>query len=184
MTYCSTPHPHRVEGMATVKRFKVKIVKLYSARLDRGTIEMPNQDTLQNEPMSLFHLIKRGQRREKRTITKVQDQFSGTQTTTMGFVNVFISFLRQKFSPILADDECVKQMAVTAQTRLTEDWNEVLDKPITSDELQVAMQKGEGNKAPGRDGVGFEFFKATWGALKDDMLDLFNQMFATNNVLE
>jgi len=43
---------------------------------------------------------------------------------------------------------------------------------------------GEGNKEQGRDGIGSEFFKVTWGAMKDDMLDLFTRMFANNNVLE
>jgi mannosylglycoprotein endo-beta-mannosidase len=38
------------------------------------------------------------------------------------------------------------------------------------------MHKGDNKKAPGRDGVGFQFFKVTWGALKH-ILDLFTQMF-------
>jgi hypothetical protein len=48
--------------------------------------------------------------------------------------------------------------------------------------LKLAMHKGEGNKAPGRDGMGFEFLKATWNALKDDTLDLFTEIFANNNI--
>jgi hypothetical protein len=60
--------------------------------------------------MSLFHLIKRRQRRKQRTIVKVQDPVSSTQTTTTGTVNVFSSFLKQKFRLVLVDDECVRQM--------------------------------------------------------------------------
>jgi hypothetical protein len=40
-------------------------------------------------------------------------------------------------------------------------------------ELKVTMIKGKGKNAPGKDGIGFEFFKAKWGALKYDILDLF-----------
>ena len=124
-----------MEGVASVNRIKAKIVKLYSARLACGTIEIPNQDMLQNERMYLLHLIKRRQRWEQRTITKVQDPVSGTRTTTTGIVNVFSSFLRQKFMPILVDDECVRQMVEAGHLRLSENWKEALDKPITSDEL-------------------------------------------------
>ena len=46
------------------------------------------------------------------------------------------------------------------------------------------MHKGKGNKAPRREGIGLEFFKAAWGALKDDVLDLFTQMFTNNNISE
>ena len=60
--------------------------------------------------MSLFHLIKWRQRRKQRTIVKVQDPVSGTQTTTTGTVNVFSSFLRQKFRLVLVDNKCVRQM--------------------------------------------------------------------------
>ena len=68
------------------------------------------------------------------------------------------------------DDEWERKMAEAEQPRLSEDWKEALDKPVKSDELKVAMRKGEGNKAPEKDGRGFEFFTATWGTLKDDML--------------
>ena len=40
--------PHQVNEMATVNRIKAKNVKLYSARLARGTIEMQNQDGCQS----------------------------------------------------------------------------------------------------------------------------------------
>jgi hypothetical protein len=88
----------------------------------------------------LLHQIKRRQRREQRTITKVQDPVSGTQTTT-GIVNVLSSFLRQEFRPVLVYEQCVRQMVEADQLRLSEDWKEALDKPITSDELKVATQK-------------------------------------------
>jgi hypothetical protein len=68
-------------------------------------------------------------------------------------------------------------MAMAGRNRLAEGRKEVLDVPITLDELQRAVNKGEGNKAPGRDGMCLEFFKATQGDLKGEMVELFNQMF-------
>jgi hypothetical protein len=56
--------------------------------------------------------------------------------------------------------------------------------PLATEELQRAVNKGGGNKVPGGDGIGTDFFKATWGALKDDMLDLFTKMFLQRKVTE
>jgi hypothetical protein len=68
-------------------------------------------------------------------------------------------------------------MAKAGRHHLAEGWKEVLDMPITLDELQRAVNKWEGNKASGRDGMCLEFYKATRGALKGEMVELFNQMF-------
>jgi len=138
-------HPHPVEGMAAVSRIKAKFVKLYGDRIARGTIEMQNQDKLQEEKISLFHLIKLRQRWERRAFTHVHDPVSGMQTTTRGIVNTFSSYLRRKYGHLTVDDECVKQMTEAGYQRLSDDWKEALETPLTSEEL-----KGEGYKAPGR----------------------------------
>ena len=56
--------------------------------------------------------------------------------------------------------------------------------PITSEDLQDGVNKGGGNKAPGRDSIGIGVFKATWGALKGDLLGIFTQMFRERNISE
>jgi len=84
----------------------------------------------------------------------------------------------------MVDDECVKQMAEAGPQRLPDNWKGALDTPLTIDEIKIAMQKGEGNKAPGRNGIGFQSFTATWVALQGDMLDLLTQMFANGTVTE
>jgi len=53
-------------------------------------------------------------------------------------------------------------MAEAVHRLLSDEWKEALDMPLTSEELQRAVNKGGGNKAPGNDGIGLEFFKATW----------------------
>jgi hypothetical protein len=50
-------------------------------------------------------------------------------------------------------------MEEAGNRRLSGEWKETIDKRITSDELEAAVSRGGGNKAPGRDGIGLEFFK-------------------------
>jgi hypothetical protein len=103
---------------------------------------MQNQDTLQGERMSLFHFIERRKRRERRTIIHVQDPVGGTQKTTRGIVKTFSSYLRRKYAPLSINDECVRQMKKAGYQRLSNDWKEALDKPVTSEELKAAVHKG------------------------------------------
>jgi len=75
-------------------------------------------------------------------------------------------------------------MAEAGHRHLSKDWKERLDMPLTTDELHHAVTKGGGNKAPGRDEIGGDFFKVTWEALKEDMLELFSTMFFGRKVTE
>jgi hypothetical protein len=44
-----TPPPHQEEGIAAVNKVNAKIIRLYSARLARGNIELQSPDALQKE---------------------------------------------------------------------------------------------------------------------------------------
>ena len=62
-------------------------------------------------------------------------------------------------------DESIRQMAQAGLLRLSQDWRDTLDRPLTSEELKAVINKGDGNKAPGRDCIGHGMFKVTWDAL-------------------
>jgi len=50
--------------MAAVKRLKAKLIKLYSARLSRGTVELHTPERVEVGRISLYQLIKRRTRRD------------------------------------------------------------------------------------------------------------------------
>jgi hypothetical protein len=55
---------------------------------------------------------------------------------------------------------------------------------ITMEELHEAVKKGKPNKATGEDGISQEFFKIMWDTIKDELLEVINQMYVneiTNN---
>ena len=168
-----------------INRLKAKTVRLHRTRLVRHNIELQYPDALQEERSTLYHLIKRRQRRMQRTITAVDDPTSGITTTTpRGIITAFSTYLRLKYSPIQVDDESIQQLAEAGLPRLSENWRNALNGPLTLEELKAAIMKGDGNKAPGRDGIGYALFKANWDVVKDDWLDILSTMFARNNISE
>jgi len=56
--------------------------------------------------------------------------------------------------------------------------------PITAEDLQAVVHRGTGNKAPGHDGIGMEFFKKNWNKIKDDMIIILKQIYSTGNIRE
>ena len=53
---------------------------------------------------------------------------------------------KQKYGPIQANDECVRSMPEAGHRHLSDDSKETLDMPLTLEELQRAVNKGEGTR--------------------------------------
>ena len=52
-----------------------------------------------------------------------------------------------------------------------------LEQPITAEELYIALKSGVHNKAPGSDGISREFYIRLWDIIREDMLEIMNQMY-------
>ncbi|TWW61078.1 Transposon TX1 uncharacterized 149 kDa protein ORF 2 [Takifugu flavidus] len=63
--------------------------------------------------------------------------------------------------------------------RVSEETNSRLDRPLQLDELQAALLSMKGRKSPGVDGLTVEFFKAFWGIVAHDWLEVFNESVAS-----
>jgi hypothetical protein len=75
------------------------------------------------------------------------------------------------------DEECVKIMVEAGHRTLLEVMKEILDGPLTPQELRCAVDKRKKNKAPGRDGINNAYFQVKWEQMKDDLVKLFSEMF-------
>jgi hypothetical protein len=115
--------------MADVKKFKAKIVKLYSVRMEGTMVDVDHLAVFNNDRASIYHIIKQKKRREQRTISKILDKAGRTQTTEKGIVQVFQDFLRNTFEPIRVGKECVRRMVEAGRGRLTEIGRETVDRP-------------------------------------------------------
>jgi mannosylglycoprotein endo-beta-mannosidase len=68
-------------------------------------------------------------------------------------------------------------MINAVKSRNTNKYTEHLEKPITAEELLMAIRKGAPNKSPGVDGLGIEFYRTHWDTIGTDQLELMNHMF-------
>jgi exonuclease III len=92
------PEQHE-KRTAKINHLKAKVVNLFNTTGARGMIEMPPPDLYQDEQISLFHLIKRGTRREQRTVTQIMYPNGELQTSMKGILNTFSDCLLRKYAP-------------------------------------------------------------------------------------
>jgi hypothetical protein len=75
-------------------------------------------------------------------------------------------------------------MVNAGHLRVAERWGDIIDMPITAEEIKTVVHRGAGNKEPGHDGKGVEFFKKNCSTIKDIMTIMFNHMYSTGNIRE
>ena len=80
------------------------------------------------------------------------------------------------------DEECVAYMAEGGQRPLPTTWRDLLEQPISLEEVHIAVRKGGKNKASGISGIRLEFYKANRITIKDYIGATMNQMFIERKV--
>jgi hypothetical protein len=105
-----------------------------------GNIQPQDTDPLQTERTTLYQLVRHRRRSVQCTITSLHDPACGMPTTTTNdIVNVFNTSLRLKYSPLRVTDESIRKIADEGFSRLSEEWRDTLDGPLTSGELRTAL---------------------------------------------
>ena len=119
-----------------------------------------DQDKMEGDEPSLFHILKMVKRHETRAIRQVQDMQGNVVTSHQDVFNTFVAHLRQKYQPIAIDHSCVITLqGVIPQTCATK-YADKLEQPVTSEELHSALRTEARQKAPGTDDFSLEFYTA------------------------
>jgi len=75
------------------------------------------------------------------------------------------------------DKRIFQKLASCVKPRIPGDANTELDHPITMEEFLEAVKKWKRHKSPRPDGICHEFFKQMWDVVKNDTLDIVNNMY-------
>jgi hypothetical protein len=132
---------------------------------------------IDGEETSLYHLIKSSKRREARTIRRIQDPGGRITDDPNEIEHIFVTYLKEKYSPIDVADSCIAEMVNAIRPHTQPSYAAHLKQPIAAEELSTAIKSGGPNKSPGSDGIGREFFIKLWDTIRDDMLQVINHMY-------
>ncbi len=105
--------------------------------------------------------------KEKTTICAVKDLTGDTVYDPERINNTFRDFYESLYSPQInpSKDEIDQFLDNITLPKLTDNQAMALDSPLTSDELQEALNSMPNKKAPGPDGFPAEFYKEFWAIM-------------------
>ena len=161
-----------------LKYYKAKIIQLHSNQLQNLQAELRENSTVPDEKLSFYHVITRHKRRKSNLITEITDK-NGGRHTTQHISRTFYTELQARFKQIPTHTDSQEQIYTVITSTIGTGTQELMDRPITLQELQLAIAQAPRNKSPGADGITAEFYQ--WGIdiLQNDLLQLYNDFFAT-----
>jgi hypothetical protein len=136
-----------------------------------------SSDLLSEEPPTLYQLIRRHKRNATRLVRSVRDGKGNIQTSPSGIAKTFTRFFQAKYAKIEVDPESVQTLATLIQTDGFQATGMEYEAPFTQSEILKATNSGGHNRAPGRDGLGLGFYKATWAVIREDLGSILIDMF-------
>jgi hypothetical protein len=166
-----------------MKHLNAKIILLHHEE-QRLFLNTGEKERIGDENPTLCHFIRASKRHITREIQQITDKDGVTHTTTTGILSAFKNYMQQKFDTIPTNEENIRQMTRRIKKRIPIEAVKEIDDPITMEELHEAVKKGKPNKATGEDGISQEFFKMMWDTIKNELLEVINQMYdngITNN---
>jgi hypothetical protein len=170
---------HNTTAIA-LKRLKAQIIRLHSQELHSIYLDNAEQDAVNGEEPTMYHIIKAKKRQTNRTITHITDDQGMVQTNQETILRTFDNHMRTKYEPIPIQEEAYGEIIRSIQRTTTREENDNLELPITEDEIMLAVEKGKPNKAPGNDGISQSFFKSTWSTIHHEIHEMINQQYTEN----
>ena len=140
------------------------------------TRNLPNYE--HSEPNISFYAKLEKRTFKKSKISSLKDENGKNVNDTAGLLRVTEAFYRKLFSPSNTDPIQQKHLLKNIKTTLTHTQKELLDAPITLDELNKAVKSLNDDKSPGLTGLPAEFYKRFWPLLQERYLEFINYAFA------
>jgi exonuclease III len=160
-----------------LNHLRAKIVNLNSRRLQSTMSDTEASNFLIGEQPTLYQLIRRRKRTTTRLVRSVRDGDGVIQTSPMGIAAAFVTYFQTKYAAIEVDITSVQTLAGLIRAGLPPAIEHTYEDPFTLIEIRNAISSGGQNRAPGRDGLGLSFYKATWTTICDDFCLILNAMF-------
>jgi len=118
------------------------------------------QDKMEDEEPSLFHILKMVKRRETRVFSQIVDMQGYNVSGHRNVLNTFATHLRQKYESINIEYKCATILQGVIPLTCPTKYADLLEQPITIEELSPALRSGAKYKTPGIEGISLEFYIA------------------------
>jgi hypothetical protein len=120
----------------------------------------PASQHTKEEP-TLFHIIREQKRKLQRAVHSLTLE-NGETVTSREMLRAFRTHFSTKYDTIPHDATSTTFLTSQIDARIQAAAKDALAQPITMGELYYAVQEGKQHKAPGTEGIRYEFYKILW----------------------
>lgn len=163
-----------LEYIETMKNKKVTLAHLLDTKVQGVLVRSRMQNiTEMDAPSSFFFGLERKHGQEKLIHSLLSD--TGQELTEPGHIRQrAVDFYSELYRSEYTKNEELLDGFCAGLPQISEETNSQLNGALTLQELTVALQSMQGQKAPGIDGLTVEFYKAFWDVIGHDVLEVFN----------
>ncbi|KAE8737584.1 hypothetical protein FOCC_FOCC016953 [Frankliniella occidentalis] len=173
---CSAPT--RTAALAADIRETKKEILAVHAQLLTGFKERAQlQGALRDEPLSAIHVGQAARRARQRRIEKLKDDSGRTLQDPGDIQDEFFNFYKAKFQDEESAISMPSRILEALESTVSEEDNAALNRPITSEEVLLAVRRSPKRKSPGQDGITAEFYAAAWTVIGESLTEVMNDMW-------
>ncbi|CAH1274736.1 TIE1 [Branchiostoma lanceolatum] len=129
------------------------------------------------EKCTSFFLKQAASNGRKKRISAVRDSAGQVVREDDKISDVFRQFYEDLFTEEPVDLVASNQLCDSLENILDPEEPQLLETPLTPDELLTSVLSMENNKCPGSDGLPKEFYTTFWHLVADDLLSVFKEVF-------
>ena len=127
----------------TLKEMTAKIVRLHLEPHQRLFVDTEGQDNGVDETPKLYHIVRQVKRQEFKMVDRVYDSEGNLQTPPLTVLRAFMGFTKNKYDTITVDKDSFDRMLRRTSIIVPHIANVALDRPITMEELHIAVRQGK-----------------------------------------
>jgi hypothetical protein len=101
-----------------LRKLKAKIIKLYIEPQQNQYVDTEDNDLIAGEEPSLYQLLRQRKRQKSRLIEQINDDEGNTQTTQMGMLRFFATFMEEKYATKMTDVSAIHEIVQTIKARI------------------------------------------------------------------
>ncbi|XP_071849885.1 uncharacterized protein [Apostichopus japonicus] len=137
----------------------------------------------EGEKPSAFFFRKEKRQADQKVVHQVRKPDGNITCNIKEIIEVFHKFFSDLYSNHEGFDESSQDVFINSLHNMLNDEDiESLEKPITLDEIKIALSLASNNKSPGIDGLPYEFYSSFLDMLGEDLLGVYNNIFKTGTM--
>ena len=167
------------KSSVTIRQIKKQLNEIEENETEGALIRSRLQWQNEGEKCTNYFFNLERRKGAEKQIHKLTDNSGKVYETKDDVVGYMKNFYEHKFEKSQLDDVSCDVLLDSVICRLTNAQRESQAGPFTLQELECVKTKMKPGKSPGNDGLTYEFYHQCWNFIRDDLLQVINEISAS-----